>query len=177
MHKIMQQVSTYNVVSNNYWALLSGTIKEDNEGTTHSSSPSAQVTEKHSQQLLLSALFGGQSAMSRVLDLGATSHFVRKEDNLPMLGPSHKQVQMPNGCIETVSHKHNYLTPHFPTKLRKRMCSQPSPIIICTFFCCLRIVSAEASIHYHKSSKVCISITQVVLLASSPSHFVQLFIE
>ncbi len=39
------------------------------------------------------------------IDSGATSHFVQNEDNLPIIGPAHKQVQMPNSHMETVSCK------------------------------------------------------------------------
>ena len=101
----MQQVFTYNVDSNNNWAPLADTMEKDDEETDLPHTQTTQETIMPSRWTLLRALFGGQTIKSMVLDSGATLHFVQQEDNLPIIGPSHKQVQMPNGHIETVSHK------------------------------------------------------------------------
>ena len=65
------------------------------------------------------ALFGQTTTSSMVLDSGATSHFFRAEDHLPILGPSHERVQMPNGKKEDVAHKAKLPYPMLSDKARE----------------------------------------------------------
>ncbi len=48
-----------------------------------------------------------QKALTMILDSGATSHFMRSEENLPNMGPSEKVVMLPNGKTITASHRTN----------------------------------------------------------------------
>jgi hypothetical protein len=99
----MQENSTYNVDSNNYWVPLFNTEDHDDEEDKQPTMPTTQV--QCTRRDLLCMLFGGKSNSTTVLDSGAMAHFVWQEDNLPILGPSHKRVQMPNGEMEVVSHR------------------------------------------------------------------------
>jgi hypothetical protein len=103
VHKIMQENSTYNVDSNNYWAPLFDTEDHEDEEDKQPTMPTIQV--QCTRRDLLCMLFGGKSNSTTVLDSGAMLHFVWQEDNLPILGPSHKRVQIPNGEMEVVSHR------------------------------------------------------------------------
>ena len=80
----MQQVSTYNVDSNNYWAPLANTMDDDEDEQDTPSNPDTPRNTLPSRRTLLRALLRRQTIKSMVLDSGATSHFVRQEDNLPI---------------------------------------------------------------------------------------------
>ncbi len=99
----MQEVSTYNIDSNNYWAPLFNIEDNDNEEDKQPTMPTTQV--QCTRRDLWCKLFGGQSNSTTVLDSGATLHFIWQEDKLPIFGPTHKRVQMPNGGTEVVSHR------------------------------------------------------------------------
>jgi hypothetical protein len=45
-----------------------------------------------------------QKATTMMLDLGATSHFVSPEENLPIMGKSNKVVSLPNGSTSNAMH-------------------------------------------------------------------------
>jgi len=60
-----------------------------------------------------------RKASTMIVDSGATSHFMRAEENLPITGPSKKVVLLPNGAAVAASHTTNLPFSSLSAKARK----------------------------------------------------------
>ena len=96
--------------TSNYWAPL--TNDDDNDGDNNQAASVKQA--QHSNfKTLLNAWYRQRLGLpakpeitlsAMVVDSGATSHFMRLEENLPVHGPSHKIVSLPDGSRIKASH-------------------------------------------------------------------------
>ena len=94
----------------NYWAPLSNYDDHDDdniESAQHVNIRNTSDSEvQHNLQTMIlmwinqqtdKSKFFAKKASTMVLDLGATSHFVRPDENLPVTGVSNKVVALANG--------------------------------------------------------------------------------
>ena len=105
----------------NYWAPLAEDDDDNVEDDVHCYHPiainnisdagvqrnlRATITAWINQRISKNKPFQ-KKASTMILDSGATSHFMRAEENLPNTGPSEKVVLLPNGTAIKASHKTN----------------------------------------------------------------------
>jgi hypothetical protein len=103
----------------NYWAPLSNFSDDDDDDDDHSDAQAATVnniSDAEVQRDLRSTILAWinqrmgkhrpfqRRASTMVVDSGATSSFVRPEENLPITGPSSKIVNLPDGSAITATH-------------------------------------------------------------------------
>ncbi len=105
--------STYSLAAN-YWAPLDETDNEDNEEdnveyNNNITNDDAQIDLRSTIRAWINQQMGRNKPFQRipstmVVDSGATSHFVRPEENLPITGESCKVVYLPNGTSIKATH-------------------------------------------------------------------------
>jgi hypothetical protein len=119
--QVKSKVETNRTYSNtaNYWAPLSNYSDDDDDDDDKSDAQAATVnniSDAEVQCNLRSKILAWinqrtgkhrpfqRRASTMVVDLGATSSFVRPEENLPITGPSSKIVNLPDGSSITATH-------------------------------------------------------------------------
>jgi len=119
--QVKSKVETNCTYSNtaNYWAPLSNYSDDDDDDDDHSDAQAATVnniSDAEVQRDLQSTILAWinqrmgkhrpfqRRASTMVVDSGATSSFVRPEENLPITGPSSKIVALPDGSTKQATH-------------------------------------------------------------------------
>ncbi len=105
--------STYSLAAN-YWAPLDETDSEDNkednvEYNNNITNDDAQIDLQSTIRAWINQQMGRNKPFQHtpstmVVDSGATLHFVRPEENLPITGESCKVVYLPNGTSIKATH-------------------------------------------------------------------------
>ena len=123
---------TYSALNANYWAPLMNQDDDDNDGNYRYEPITINNIHDAEIQRDLRATINAwinqrisrnkpfqKVASTMVLDSGATSHFMRPDENLPNTGPSSKIVMLPNGDAIMASHTTNLPFDSLSAKARK----------------------------------------------------------
>ena len=92
----------------NYWAPLQETDENDEQNNNITAGEQIENDLRFMIRRWINQRIGNKPFQkipsTMVLDSGATSHFVRPEENLPITGESHKVVHLPNGTLIKATH-------------------------------------------------------------------------
>ena len=105
LRQIVSKVKQHCTYSNatNYWAPLQSEDEEDDDNQQLVVNNISDAEVQHDLRSTTLAL-SNQKASTMVLDSGATSSFVRPEENLPVTGQSSKVVNLPDGSSIQATH-------------------------------------------------------------------------